>query len=229
MHQASSALTNVLVADEYIDTWDEYWLTMATTAARKSKDPKCRVGAVIVKDNLVLSSGFNGFARQVFDDPSQLFDTDEKLKRICHAEMNAIVNAARLGVRLEGATIYVTKFPCLACCNAIIQAGIRVISTQDTKFWDDDPADRDHSRKKSTLRQAGIKVEAPFLDYYAPKPLKGRRASVAVSPAANDATSVVIPPKKRTRKPTKSGKTGSANLNLFPARRAIRGGKSDDD
>src|SRR5437016_6418829 len=107
---------------DYFDDWDQYFLAIAETVARKSKDPRCKVGAVIVsQDKLILSTGFNGLARGVFDDEELLNNTEEKLKWICHAEANAIVNAARIGVPLKDCTIYVTKFPCLACCNAIAQ------------------------------------------------------------------------------------------------------------
>jgi dCMP deaminase len=153
---------NIYRVPERVNSWDEYFLWMAWTASIKSKDPKCPVGAVIVsKNNVVLSTGFNGFARGVFDDERILAKANEKLKIICHAEFNAIVNAARTGVPLEGATIFVTKFPCLACCNAIIQAGIRRIYTHDKAFWDDDPLDKNHSRKPKVLRQAGVEVDAP--------------------------------------------------------------------
>lgn len=92
---------------EHVDTWDEYFLWMAVTASIKSKDPKCCVGAVIVsKDNVVLATGFNGLPRGVHDDKDILDDAKEKLKVICHAEQNAILNAARTGVAVEGATIY---------------------------------------------------------------------------------------------------------------------------
>jgi dCMP deaminase len=214
---------------EAIDTWEHYWLEMAVTAARKSKDPKCRVGAVIVRDDLVLSTGFNGFARQVFDDPGLLEDPEEKLKWICHAEQNAVHNAARLGVRLEGATIFVTKFPCLACCNAIIQAGIREIHTHDSKYWNDDPADGDHTRKRSTLRQARIKVTAPFHPDYAPKAVTGKRtgavvASTGEAPQMSPGLSEVPLPKRPSAKRSKVALPET--MSLFPARRALRGGKS---
>ena len=74
----------------YVENWNDYWLELAVTASRKSKDPKCRVGAVIIRDNIVASTGFNGLARDVYDDPALLSDVEEKLKLICHAEQNAI-------------------------------------------------------------------------------------------------------------------------------------------
>jgi dCMP deaminase len=91
-----------------------------------------------------------------------LADAEEKLKVICHAEANAIYNAARIGVALRGASIFVTKFPCLSCCNAIIQAGIARIYTHDKKYWNDDPLDGDNRHKRVVLKQSGIRIDAPF-------------------------------------------------------------------
>jgi dCMP deaminase len=154
----------------HVDNWDEYFLNIAKAVSIKSKDPRCAVGAVIVSNgNVILSTGFNGLARGVHDDDQTLLDVDEKMKVICHAENNAIVNAARVGGRpLEGTTIYVTKFPCLACCNAIIQAGVRRIYTHDGSFWNDDPADEDHSRKRRVLHEARIEVDAPYHSAFMP-------------------------------------------------------------
>ncbi|MFZ1138003.1 MAG: dCMP deaminase family protein [Candidatus Sulfotelmatobacter sp.] len=159
-----------LTIPEYVDSWDTYFSCMALVASIKSKDENCRVGAVIVSpSNVVLSTGFNGLARGVYDDKHILQRKNEKLKVICHAEQNAILNAARVGVSVEGATIYVTKFPCLACCNAIIQAGIKRIYTHDASYWNGDPFDKSHLRKKSILRQTHITVDAPFHSEYFPK------------------------------------------------------------
>lgn len=161
----------------HVDSWDEYFLYMAKMASIKSKDPKCPVGAVIVsKDHILLSTGFNGLARGVYDDDKTLEDADEKLKVICHAEDNSILNAARIGARLEGATIYVTKFPCLACCNAIIQAGIKRIYTHDNEFWGDDRVDKDHVLKKKVLHEARIEVIAPYHPAFLPAaPIRGEK------------------------------------------------------
>jgi len=156
----------------HIENWDEYFLELARTVARKSKDPKCPVGAVIVSpDNLVLATGFNGLARGVDDDKDLLADVDEKLRWICHAEENAILNAGRAGASVRGCSIYVTKFPCFACCNAIAQGGVTRIYTDDHKFWDDDPLDGTrnldgtintdpHRRKRALLRQLPIRIVA---------------------------------------------------------------------
>jgi dCMP deaminase len=228
MAQQSPETRGTLVghqAGRYIDKWEEYWITMADTASRKSKDPRCQVGAVIVKDNVVLSTGFNGLARHVYDDPGVLADVEAKLKLICHAEINAIFNAARLGVALKGATIYVTKFPCLACCNAIIQAGVSGIYTHDDRYWDDDPADGDHSRKRSILRQASITVTAPFHPEYAPKRVTGKPDRPTGNPTASTSASPGLKEIPAPEKTVRRGKPRPENMSLFPARQPIRGGR----
>jgi len=169
-------LISDLIIPEYVDRWDEYFSYMAAVVSIKSKDETCRVGAVIVSpSNVVLSTGFNGLARGVYDDKEILGnkdERDEKLRVMCHAEQNAILNAARVGIAVAGASIYVTKFPCLACCNAIVQAGIVRIYTHDDWYWKHDPFDKEHWRKKSVLRQTHIKVEAPFHpDYSSEEPI----------------------------------------------------------
>jgi dCMP deaminase len=148
------------------DEWDDYFSVLAEAAAQKSKDPRCQVGAVIVSaDKVVLTTGFNGLPRGAHDDQDILDNADEKLKVICHAEQNAIINAARTGVSVRGASIYVTKFPCLACCSSIIQAGITRIYTSDSRYWDDDPfdgiKDGNHWRKRRLIRGTHIIVDAP--------------------------------------------------------------------
>jgi dCMP deaminase len=161
--------------DQYIDDWDDYFLSISKVIALKSKDPDCRVGAIVTSsDNLIISTGFNGLARGAYDTDVILNKTNEKLLWICHAEFNAVVNASRMGIALKGASIYVTKFPCLSCCNAIIQAGIERICTHDNRYWDDDPLDgvkksKPHSRKIALLKQSGIHIDAPYHPDYKPK------------------------------------------------------------
>ena len=61
-----------------------------------------------------------------------------------------------------------TKFPCFACCNGIIQAGIKRIYTHDDAYWNEDPADKEHTRKPRVLREAHIVVDAPFHPAFKP-------------------------------------------------------------
>ncbi len=148
--------------DSYIKDWDEYFHEIAKTTARKSKDPT-KVGAVIVsRDKIVISTGYNGLARHVFDNPALYDHKEEKLKWMCHAELNAILNAARTGVSVTGSTMYVTKFPCFHCCNVIVQSGITKVFTMDNHFWNHDPAeDEDHSLTFTLLAATGLRILAP--------------------------------------------------------------------
>jgi len=156
----------------HISDWDAYFLEIAMTVARKSKDPVCLVGAVIVSaDNLVLATGYNGFPRGVRDDVKLLKEKREKLARICHAETNAIFNAVRAGISVVDCTIYVNKFPCFNCLNAIVQSGLKRVCTQDDDYWKGDASDPDHRLKRELLDQVDLEIHAPYHPDF--KPLKG--------------------------------------------------------
>ena len=106
--------------------WRNYFFSIAETVAQKSKDTT-KVGCVIVgEDNEILSTGWNGFARGVDDGDIVSYRKERPAKYdwTIHAEANAICNAARSGVRLKGATAYITHQPCSSCADLIIQSGI---------------------------------------------------------------------------------------------------------
>lgn len=109
--------------------WDERFLSMAQLVSTWSKDPSTKVGAVIVTpENLVISVGYNGFAKRMPDAAENYADRKAKYSRIVHAETNAIL-FARGDVR--GFTLYCTFPPCDRCAVQIIQAGIaRVVCPQ---------------------------------------------------------------------------------------------------
>ena len=119
------------------EKWDRHFLNLCLQMCKMSKDPSTQVGCVIVGPDLeIRSTGFNGFPRGVSDD-SRLHDRDCKLQHIVHAEMNAICNAARVGVPLKGCTLYICATdngghtwggaPCMNCTKHVIQAGIREV------------------------------------------------------------------------------------------------------
>lgn len=115
-------------------TWEEYFLEIVDVVSIKSKDPSTRVGCVITtEDHRILSTGFNGFARGVVDLSSLYADREQKLRRIVHAELNAIHNAAFLGHALKGSTLYVSFQPCGECASHIIQAGVKRVVHRPTK------------------------------------------------------------------------------------------------
>lgn len=98
---------------------------MAKLVGSWSKDPSSKVGAVTVKDNRLLSQGWNGFPRGIPDDPKILKVRERKYELTVHAEQNAIYNAGYNGVSLNGATLYVHGLPvCSDCAKGIIQTGI---------------------------------------------------------------------------------------------------------
>jgi dCMP deaminase len=97
-----------------------------------SKDPHTQVAAIIIAPDSfqILSTGFNGLCRKVAETPER-WTRPLKYRWCCHAEMNAVANAARTGVKIENAICVVTMFPCVECCKILIQSGIStVISPQ---------------------------------------------------------------------------------------------------
>ena len=156
--------------------WDEYFSQIAQVVSKKSKDD-CKVGAVIVapQAKAILATGYNGLPRNVLDKPNRIEDDFEKLSWTCHAEANAIYNSARVGTAIDGAHIYVTKFPCVQCAAAIVQANIKRVYTLDDKPWRNDPLDDGKAgRATRILQEAGVQVHA--LEFDDPKDRNYREA-----------------------------------------------------
>ena len=127
-------------------SWDEYFMEIANVVAKRSNCSRRAVGAVVVRDHHVLSSGYNGTPKRVkncFEGGcprcSGKAESGTHLDEcMCtHAEQNAICQAACYGVSIEGSTIYVTISPCLTCAKLIINAGVReVVFGGDYAFSD---------------------------------------------------------------------------------------------
>lgn len=109
-------------------SWDEYFMAIAREVATRATCDRKHVGAVIVRDRIILATGYNGSIRGLdhCDDVGHLME-DGHCVRTVHAEANAIVQAARAGVRLDEAGIYVTASPCFNCFKLIANAGLRRI------------------------------------------------------------------------------------------------------
>lgn len=140
---------------DYI-SWDEYFMGVAILASMRSKDPNTQVGACIVSENnKILSVGYNGFPIGCDDDEfpwereGETLDT--KYAFVCHAELNAILNAR--GADLTGSKIYVALFPCNECAKAIIQSGIKEVIYISDKY---DGTENNVASKKM-LTAAGVK------------------------------------------------------------------------
>src|SRR3954469_22024537 len=109
-------------------SWDEYFLAIAREVATRSTCDRKHVGAVIVREKMILTTGYNGSIRGLphCDDEGHLME-DGHCVRTVHAEANAIVQAAGNGMRIDGATIYVTASPCWGCFRLIANAGLTKI------------------------------------------------------------------------------------------------------
>lgn len=118
--------------------WDRHFLSLALANAAMSKDPNTQVGAIIVgPDHELRSAGFNGFPRGIADTSARLNDRGTKLQLVVHAELNAIIGAARVGTPLKGCTLYIAAKdktglvwggpPCTRCTVHTIQTGITEI------------------------------------------------------------------------------------------------------
>jgi dCMP deaminase len=107
--------------------WHQRFLRVAREVASWSKDPSTQVGCVLVKEKKVLSTGYNGFPKNISDDLNRLIDREQKYEITVHAEVNAVTSAALHGVSTEGATAYVTFNPCSRCAAVLINAGITTV------------------------------------------------------------------------------------------------------
>lgn len=146
-------------------SWDQYFMSSAMLASKRSTCIRRQVGAVIAKDNQILATGYNGAPRGLVH-CNAVGCLREKLKvssgsmhELCrgvHAEQNAIVLAAKKGISVEGASIYTTEKPCCICVKLIINAGIREI------FFVNDYEDKtsDNLIKESGLRMTRINKDS---------------------------------------------------------------------
>ena len=146
--------------NDYI-SWDEYFMGVALLASKRSKDPNTQVGACIVdKNNVILSTGYNGFPYGCSDDefPWDRDGDDTKYKYVVHAELNAILNSR--GKSLTGAKLYVDLFPCNECAKAIIQSGVGEV----VYLYDKYAHTAETQASKRMLTAAGVKFKQLVTD-----------------------------------------------------------------
>lgn len=138
-------------------SWREYFMNVAKITALRSKDPETQVGAVIVKNNKIVSTGYNGFPNGISDDElpwtkGSNDNLENKHLYVVHAELNAILNAT---TSCKGGEMYCTLFCCNGCAAAIIQSGIKKV------FYNEDPNLSKDKYKASIImfKLAGIDIE----------------------------------------------------------------------
>ena len=131
-----------------MNKFDEKYMSMASIWAQNSYCKRRQVGALIVKDRMIISDGFNG-TPSGFENICE--DENGVTKPyVLHAEANAISKVAKSGNNAEGSTLYVTASPCMECAKLIIQSGItRVVYRDEYRLTDG----------IDLLRRAGIEVE----------------------------------------------------------------------
>jgi len=145
--------------------WNKRFLELAKFIAQWSKDPSTKVGCIIVGHNReIRSTGFNGFPRGVVDSEERLNNRELKYSLVCHAEENAVLHAARIGVSLEHCIAYVWPFPpCTRCARSFGQAGIsKVIIPANIEIperWQPD-----FELSNIILQECGIPVESILID-----------------------------------------------------------------
>lgn len=141
--------------------WIKYFLEIAEQVKLKSKDQSTQIGAIIVgKDKEIRSTGYNSFPRGIDDNRPERQERPEKYFWFEHAERNAIYNAARVGIPLDGSTIFLTSgLPCADCARAIINSGIKEVyckstcTTKNKEKWLDSQA-----KGLEMLKEANISV-----------------------------------------------------------------------
>ena len=131
-------------------SWETYFMNIAREVATRSTCDRKHVGAVIVRDKTILSTGYNGSIKGLSHcDEAGHEMVEGHCVRTTHAEANAIVQAAKNGVKIDSAEIYVTASPCYNCFKLIANAGIKIIFYHE--FYRDD-------RILKRSKEVGIKL-----------------------------------------------------------------------
>lgn len=109
-------------------SWESYFMQIALKVATRSTCKRKHIGAVIVRDKTILSTGYNGSIRKLphCDDVGHMIEGDHCVRTI-HAEANAIAQAAKNGTNIDDSEIYISASPCWSCFKLLINAGIKKI------------------------------------------------------------------------------------------------------
>ena len=114
--------------------WDEYFMSVAYLITSRSTCHRLQVGCIIVKDNRILSSGYNGFLPKA---PHKSYVRNNHEQATVHAEQNAITDCAARGVMVKGGTAYITHYPCINCAKILAASGIICIKYHEDYKNDD--------------------------------------------------------------------------------------------
>ena len=107
-------------------SWDEYFLKLAMLASERATCPRMHCGCILVKNKNVIATGYNGsIPGDAHCEDAGCLVVDDHCIRTVHAEMNALAQAAKRGISVDGAAVYVTNMPCTNCAKALILAGVK--------------------------------------------------------------------------------------------------------
>ena len=105
-------------------TWDKYFKEIALVTSTRSSCDRLKVGCVLVKDNRIISQGYNGYLPGC---PHKSIVRNNHEQATIHAEQNAICDCAKRGVSCNDCVVYVTHYPCIICCRLLLASGIKTI------------------------------------------------------------------------------------------------------
>ena len=132
-------------------SWEQYFIAQAKLVALRSTCTRLNVGAVIVRENRIIASGYNGSVQDgahCVDEGCYMIDGH--CVRTVHAEANALLQCAKFGVATNETEMYVTHFPCIQCCKQIIQAGIQKV------YYENDY--RNHDLAIQLFKEANVEM-----------------------------------------------------------------------
>jgi dCMP deaminase len=137
-----------IISKESRLSWTEYFSSLCILISSRSPSKRLKVGCIIVRDNHLISAGYNGFLPGL---PHNSIMRDGHEINTVHAEQNAISDAAKRGIPVLDATAYVTHFPCINCCKILLASGIK-----EVYYLDDYRNDEEVER---LFKECGIKLE----------------------------------------------------------------------
>lgn len=141
--ERGESLFEVALRESKRPSWDAYFMQLARIVSERSTCDRKHVGAVIVRDRRILSTGYNGslpgayHCDEIGHDLVELADGSKNCVRTVHAEVNAVTQAAQFGLSVKGAAIYTNTFPCWNCFKTILAAGLKNIFYADGYRIDD--------------------------------------------------------------------------------------------
>ena len=106
-------------------SWDEYFSKIVSVTAERSPCERLKVGCLLVKENRIISQGYNGFLPGC---PHESIVRENHEQATLHAEQNALMDCAKRGVSCEGCTAYITHYPCIICTRLLLAGGVKKIN-----------------------------------------------------------------------------------------------------